>query len=86
MLDLAGLWGGERNPRHWIERVAATKEQLAEKKSLHLIHGLDVARGILGVHGNWKRMAGERFVSELVKMVLPKDWPVVLIWGPANRC
>lgn len=63
VLDLAGLWGGERNARHWIDRVAATKDMLASKKSLHMVHGLDVARGIVAVHGRWEKAAGERFVS-----------------------
>jgi hypothetical protein len=62
VLDLAGLWGGERQPRKWIDRVAKTKEQLKEKKSLHMIHGLDVARGILAVHQNFNKALGERFV------------------------
>lgn len=31
-LDLSGLWGGERNVRHWIDRVAGTKEVLGSKK------------------------------------------------------
>ncbi|KAK4234787.1 hypothetical protein C8A03DRAFT_37394 [Achaetomium macrosporum] len=49
VLDLAGLWGGARDPRHWIGRVGPTKEALREKKSLHMVHGLDVARGIVAV-------------------------------------
>ena len=49
-LNLAGLWGGTRDPRHWANRVAKSKEQLATKKSLHLIHGEDVARGIVAMH------------------------------------
>ncbi|KAK3935982.1 hypothetical protein QBC46DRAFT_396241 [Diplogelasinospora grovesii] len=49
VLDLAGLWGGERDPRHWVDRVATTKEAVRAKKSLHMIHGVDVARGIAAV-------------------------------------
>jgi hypothetical protein len=30
-LNLSGLWGGERMVKHWIDRVAATKEQLKSK-------------------------------------------------------
>lgn len=31
-LDLSGLWGGERQVRHWIDGVAGTKELLKSKK------------------------------------------------------
>ncbi|KAJ3305564.1 hypothetical protein HDV03_001430 [Kappamyces sp. JEL0829] len=44
VLNLAGLWGGLRQPKNWISRIAPTKEALARKTSVHLIHGLDVAR------------------------------------------
>lgn len=49
VLNLAGLYGAARQPRNWISRVAKTKEQLAGKGALHLIHGLDVARGVVSV-------------------------------------
>lgn len=45
--------------------MAATKDALSAKKSLHMIHGLDVARGIVAVHGRWEKARGERFVSFL---------------------
>lgn len=45
VLNLSGLWGGERQPKNWIaDKIAPTKDALAIKKSVHLIHGLDVAR------------------------------------------
>ena len=31
VLDLSGLWGGQRHPRNWVQRVAPTKEALAQK-------------------------------------------------------
>ena len=43
MLDLAGLYGGERDPKNWVMRVATTKEQVKGKLALHLAHGADVA-------------------------------------------
>ncbi|KAM7207878.1 hypothetical protein V8F20_001672 [Naviculisporaceae sp. PSN 640] len=50
VLHLAGLWDGEkRMPSHWIDRVASSKEALRSKGSLHMIHGIDVARAILAV-------------------------------------
>jgi hypothetical protein len=63
VLNLSGLWGGARQPKNWIDRVAATKEQLKEKTSLHMVHGHDVARAIIAVHQNFAVAAGERFVS-----------------------
>jgi len=49
VLNLAGLWGGERDVRHWVDRVATTKEAVRGKTSLHMVHGWDVARVIAGV-------------------------------------
>lgn len=50
VLNLAGLFGGSRNPVNWIARVAPSKEALRVKGSIHLIHGRDVARAIVAVH------------------------------------
>ena len=47
-------------PRNWVSRVAGSKEQLAGKKSLHVIHGVDVARAIIAVVGDFT--PGERWV------------------------
>ncbi|BGP34944.1 hypothetical protein JCM10296v2_006768 [Rhodotorula toruloides] len=49
VLNLVGLWGGTRNPLNWFSRIAPTKSALEQKGSLHLIHGLDVARAIVAV-------------------------------------
>ncbi|KIX93889.1 uncharacterized protein Z520_10514 [Fonsecaea multimorphosa CBS 102226] len=49
VLNLAGLYGAQRQPGNWIARVAKTKEQLGEKGALHLIHGVDVAGAVIGV-------------------------------------
>ncbi|KAL1852765.1 hypothetical protein Daus18300_012097 [Diaporthe australafricana] len=49
VLDLAGLWGGERDVKHWVDRVATTKDAVKAKTSLHMVHGVDVARVIVGV-------------------------------------
>jgi hypothetical protein len=65
VLDLAGLWGGQRQTKHWLDRVAATKEQLEGKKTLHMVHGQDVSRGIIGVHQNFEKAAGQRWVRIL---------------------
>ncbi|KAJ4423620.1 hypothetical protein N0V82_001788 [Gnomoniopsis sp. IMI 355080] len=69
VLNLAGLWGGERDPRHWVDRVATTKAAVREKTSLHMIHGEDVARVIVGLiyrcneEGNWDKFGrGQRWM------------------------
>ncbi|KAB8291061.1 hypothetical protein EYC80_009750 [Monilinia laxa] len=76
VLNLSGLWGGERNPKHWIERVAGTKEMLSGKKSLHMIHGLDVSRGVVGVIGNWEKARGQRFM--LTDLMVYDWWSLIL--------
>lgn len=58
VLNLAGLWGGPRDPRHWVDRVATTKDAVKAKTSLHMVHGVDVARVIValinkGDRGQW---------------------------------
>lgn len=62
VMNLSGLWGGARQTKNWLDRVASTKEQLKAKTSLHMIHGLDVARSILAVHQNFSKAAGQRWV------------------------
>ena len=49
VLNLAGLWGGERDPATWVDRVAKSREDVKSKKSLHMIHGMDVARAVLAI-------------------------------------
>lgn len=63
VLNLAGLWGGERQPRRWVERVATKKEAVASKGSLHMVHGLDVARAIVAVAQGWgEKTKGQRWM------------------------
>jgi len=76
VMNLSGLWGGERQPIHWIDRVAATKEQLSGKKSLHMVHGLDVSRGIIGVHRKPQAARGERWM--LTDLIVYDWWPLIL--------
>lgn len=49
VLNLAGLWGGERDIKHWVDRVATTKDAVRDKTSVHMVHGTDVARVIAEV-------------------------------------
>jgi hypothetical protein len=74
VLDLAGLWGGERMVKHWVDRVASTKEMLRSKKSLHMIHGEDVSRAIIAVHNMFKHAEGQRFVSSGNGSTRGSDW------------
>jgi hypothetical protein len=60
VLNLAGLWGDERQPKNWPKRAINSKQQLKDKGSLHLIHGDDVARACLAVHKKFN--AGERYL------------------------
>jgi hypothetical protein len=53
VLNLSGLWGGSRHPRNWVDKVAKTKDQVASKTSLHLVHGRDVAIAIVAVFERW---------------------------------
>ena len=50
VLNLAGLYGGERQLRHWLPRVARSKEDAAGKGAVHMIHGRDVSRAIIAAH------------------------------------
>lgn len=49
VLCLSGLWGGTRDPRNWVGRVAFSKEAMRHKTSLHMIHGLDIARAVVKI-------------------------------------
>jgi len=62
VLNLAGLWGGQRVVRNWLSRIAPSKDALAGKGSLHLIHGFDLARAILAIHTNFAKAAGQRWI------------------------
>lgn len=47
--------------------------------SLHLIHGTDVARAILAVHGNFSQAQGQRWI--LTDCRIYDWWDLVLAWG-----
>ncbi|EPQ52439.1 hypothetical protein GLOTRDRAFT_140193 [Gloeophyllum trabeum ATCC 11539] len=79
VLNLCGLWGGRRHPRNWVNRVAPTKEALKAKGSIHLIHGLDVARAILAVHSQFSKAAGERWL--LTDERVYDWWDLASAWG-----
>ncbi|RKF56657.1 hypothetical protein GcM3_193008 [Golovinomyces cichoracearum] len=76
VLNLAGLWGLDRQPVNWIEKVAPTKEDLARKGSLHLIHGEDVARAITAVHLKPQSATGQRYI--ITDLIVYDWWEIVL--------
>jgi hypothetical protein len=82
VLNLAGLYGGERDPKDWVVRVARTKEQVRGKWALHLVHGADVARAVVGVY--WKRkeeaMRGTRWLVTDLRVY--DWWDLIQDWGP----
>lgn len=83
VLELCGLWGGQRSPRNWVGRIAPSKEVLKGKGSLHLIHGLDVARGILAVHDQFDVAAGSRWL--LTDQRIYDVWDLVSAWGDGGE-
>jgi hypothetical protein len=77
VLNLAGLYGGARDPRHWLTRVAKSKEQVRGKKALHMIHGSDVAKGIIAVYGDFT--PGKRWL--LADLYVYDWWDLFMEWG-----
>ena len=78
--------GGTRDPINWIPRVAATKAALAAKGSIHLVHGLDVARVIIAVHFSSLPSSAKRGERYLVTDLRVYDWwDLVAAWGLPGR-
>ena len=77
VLNLAGLYGGERDPKNWVVRVAKTKEQVKAKKALHMIHGEDVARAIIAVHQSFTPR--KRWL--LTDLRVYDWWDLIQDWG-----
>lgn len=71
VLNLAGLYGGSRVPRAWVNRVAKSLPDAKAKGALHLIHGEDVARLVLGVHEKFDAVKGRRWVCTDLRVL---DW------------
>ncbi|KAI0635535.1 hypothetical protein C8Q77DRAFT_1097958 [Trametes polyzona] len=83
VLDLCGLWGGQRQPRNWVNRVAPSKEALKQKGSIHLIHGEDVARAVLAVHAHFDRASGQRWL--LTDTRVYDWWDLASAWGEQGK-
>lgn len=91
VLCLAGLYDGEkRNPRDWAARVARSKEEVKGKKAVHLIHGRDVARGILGVaeavfegRERWVGLRGKRWILSDLRCY--DWWDMLMSWDSVAK-
>ncbi|KAM7221985.1 hypothetical protein V8F06_002736 [Rhypophila decipiens] len=89
VLHLAGLWDGtKRVPSNWIDRIGPSKEAVRSKKSLHMIHGLDVARAILAVSqsdkAKWdEKCRGQRWM--LTDGFVYDWWSLLLGWADVKK-
>ncbi|KAK0916977.1 hypothetical protein LTS16_014110 [Friedmanniomyces endolithicus] len=83
VLNLAGLWGGARDPKTWVSRVAKTKEDVKSKKSLHMVHGLDVARAIVAVTSDWDKAKGQRWM--LTDGFVYDWWALMVGWADVKN-
>ena len=85
VLHLAGLWDGtKRIPSNWIPRVGKTKDDVRKKESLHMIHGVDVARAIYAMtrcdESKWGRECdGQRWM--LTDMFVYDWWALFAGWA-----
>ncbi|KXJ91526.1 hypothetical protein Micbo1qcDRAFT_163281 [Microdochium bolleyi] len=80
VLSLAGLYGGQRQPRGWVDRVIKSKEDLRAKGALHVIHGEDVSRAVVALHRNFTK--GQRWL--LCDMHVYDWWDLVQDWAVAD--
>jgi len=80
VLNLAGLYDDDaRNPKNWIPRVARSMSDVNAKGSLHLIHGVDVARAIVAAHENFDKVNGQRWL--LTDLWVYDWWGLMVDWG-----
>lgn len=83
VLNLAGLYDDSddaaRNPRKWVSRVAKSKADVHGKKALHLIHGEDVAGGIVAAHERFGKVRGQRWI--LTDLWVYDWWGLMMDWG-----
>ncbi|KAJ2499659.1 hypothetical protein GGH96_003322 [Coemansia sp. RSA 1972] len=78
VLNLVGLWGGARCPRGWARFY--TKDRLRTRlndRSLHLVHGADVAHAIFAVvrdrtiNGRW--LVSDQRVYDMLQIIVCDD-------------
>lgn len=80
ILNLSGLWGGARQPATFVSRIFKSRRDVAEKTSLHMVHGRDVARAIYAVMQDWpgasRWMLTDGFVYDW--------WSLLAGWGSGH--
>lgn len=69
VLDLSGLYGGQRVPRTWLPRLGQSKDDVKKRGAVHFIHGEDVARAIIATHRNFT--PGKRWILADLRVY---DW------------
>jgi len=69
VLNLSGLYGGERVPARWLSRIVKSKEDIQKRGAVHFIHGEDVARAIIATHR--KFTPGKRWIIADLRVY---DW------------
>ncbi|TGJ83023.1 hypothetical protein E0Z10_g5739 [Xylaria hypoxylon] len=77
VLSLAGLYGADRQPRNWVHRVVASKDDLKAKGALHVVHGEDVARAVVALHRQFT--PGKRWI--VCDMHVYDWWDLVQDWA-----
>lgn len=83
VLNLSGLYGGERQPKNWVTRVAKTKAETKAKTCVHLINGRDVARAVLLTHQKFDEVGGKRWI--LTDLQCYDWWALFMMWGGYAR-
>ncbi|CDU24949.1 related to epoxide hydrolase [Sporisorium scitamineum] len=71
ILNLAGLYGDQRQPKNFASRVGASKELLSFKGSVHFVHGKDVARAVVLLHQSHSVGWGRRWIVSDTRVY---DW------------
>ncbi|UZJ54525.1 hypothetical protein CBS101457_003845 [Exobasidium rhododendri] len=79
VLCLSGLWGHGRSFRRYISVIASTREKLEVLKSVHLVHGHDVARAILAMVNQWEKTEAQRWL--LTNERVYDLWDLCSRWG-----
>lgn len=69
VLNLSGLYGGQRVPRTWLPRLGKSKDDVKKRGAVHFVHGEDVARAIIATHRKFS--PGKRWIIADLRVY---DW------------
>ena len=81
VLNLSGLWGGTRQPSNWISRIASSQDALASRTSVHLVHGIDVARAVIALAKDFT--PGQRWIITDERVY--DWWDLIGAWGNEDQ-